>query len=237
LMSARRSSWIAAVAALERARRARLLGVEGPWLQPAAELLRRLDAEEQGPGIAPARSVLLHAAQLDEALRVLDRTRVPWKGEEMLGPAEALATLIDEPERSSRAELATSLARKVVRASEALAGSFASVADRAAEDGAIDLVTAAEIDGADRLLRSTRDAAEDVLGWARHGLEGPFAIRAKTCGWQDVLRVLANPKAKTWLPAGDDPWKPLSAWRASWGIGGEGADARAEFELASGRAA
>jgi hypothetical protein len=111
------------------------------------------------------------------------------------------------------------------------------VADRAAEDGASALVTTAEVDGADRLLRLTRDAAEDVLGWARHGLEGPFAMRAKTCGWQDVLRVLANPKAKSWLPTGDDPWMPLCAWRASWGIGGEGADARADFELASGRAA
>src|SRR5450432_569269 len=117
-MPPRGSAWVAAAAALERARRGRLMGEAGPWLRPASvRFLRSLDPEEQGPGIASCRAVLLHAESIDEALRALDRTQVPWSGDAMLGPAEALATLIDEPERSSRAELATLLARRVAPAS------------------------------------------------------------------------------------------------------------------------
>src|SRR5450755_2846452 len=163
-MSARGSAWVAAAAALERARRARLVGEVGPWFRPAAaRLLRRLDPEERGPGIVPCRAVLLHAEQLDETFEALDRTRVPWSGEAMLAPAEALATLIDEPERSSRAELAGILARRLAPAVQDLASTFAVVAERAAEEGSVALVSAAEIDDADRLLRVSKDATSDVL--------------------------------------------------------------------------
>ena len=214
--------------ALARARRFFLLGRPPPWYRRAAEFeTGHVDAREHGAAAAWGAAELAMCDEIDAGLRELGRPTVERSGQPTASPAEALFAIAHEDDAEERAGLGRALTRALHGPIEALGGTFARCAEIAAEQGAAELVSVAELEAATQLLAATDDSARELLAWSLVQLGGP---RNAKIHWTDQLRALRNPDLDTCLRPARDPWPALQGWRGRWGMPG---DDRARFEAST----
>ncbi len=214
--------------ALARARRIFLLGRPAPWYRRAAELeTGEVQAGEYGAAAAWGSAAMALTEEIDEGLRELGLETVEHPGQPTSSPAEALFAIAHEDDAEERDGLGRALARSLRGPIETLGGTFARCAELAAERGAAELISQAELDAALQLLAATDDSASEVLAWTLEQLGGP---RRAKLHWTDQLRALRNPDLDACLRPAGNPWPALQGWRERWGMPG---DDRARFETST----